>query len=223
MLRWISRSLLFVFGSLVGAQLVLRALLRIRPQALPSGLSKLVSVNLRRYYRDPVRVMDCAGLHKNEVVLDAGCGNGVFSLEAARRVGDGGLVHVVDGQPSMIEATRKRFDTVLISNVKFHIASLTALPIDSETIDTTLMLSVLPSIANRMAALEEIKRVLKPGGELIVGEEFFEPEYVRPATTQRWVEQAGFQIIGRNGNGLAYLLKFIKPVTLVNIAASTSA
>jgi ubiquinone/menaquinone biosynthesis C-methylase UbiE len=73
-------------------------------------------------------------------------------------------------------------------------------------------------IVNRQSALNEIKRVLKPGGRLIVGEELPEPEYVRPKSVKKWTERAGFSMTGKSGNAFAYLLQFVKPLPIVDQA-----
>ena len=218
MVKWIFRTLLFVVGVLVGVQVGVRLLIRVKPVATPPQFAPMLNNRLRLRYRDPVKAVDFINLHRNEIVLEVGAGTGVFTLEAAKRVGEGGLVHAVDIQPRMIERLADQLDTERVRNVKLHVAPATRLPLPNNSVDAAFMISTLPMIAERRTVLAELKRVLKPGGELVIGEEMPEPEYVRPVSIRKWAEQAGFRMIGKNGNAWAYLLKFVKPLPIVEQA-----
>lgn len=223
MLKWITRTLVFVAGGFLGAQLILRLLLRVTPIAIPDRLNSFLSTPARRLYRDPGKVVDLLGIHRNSVVLDAGCGHGVFTLEVARRLGARGMVHAVDRRPHMIEGVARRLDVANVTNqVQLTTSPLDALPIENDSVDAAMMISALPTIPDRLAALKEIRRVLKPGGVLVVGEELLEPQYVRPLIIQEWALEAGFKLVGRSGSPFSYLLKFIKPVSVSEVAGSNS-
>jgi ubiquinone/menaquinone biosynthesis C-methylase UbiE len=127
-------------------------------------------------------------------------------------VGSHGTVYAIDCQPTLIAAVLHRVEAARLTNVQLAVAPAQHLPFLSNSADAAIMISVLPLIRARDDVLREIKRVLKPGGLLVIGEELPEPEYVRPSTTRRWLEQAGFRLVERDGNPFAYLLKFVKPI-----------
>ncbi len=217
MIKWIARGIAFSLGGWLGAQLILRVLMRYKPFAIPTGFGPLVASSVRYWYRDPVRVVDFTGVRKNMAVLDAGCGKGVFTQELAIRVGESGVVHAIDLQAEMIEAAQRRIANVGLNNVRFSLSGLEKLPLESETIDAVVMISVLPMTVDKRMVLRELKRVLKPGGTLVLGEELLDPEYVRPSTARNWAETAGFQMVAHSGNGIAYLLKLVKPVSPLDV------
>ena len=96
-------------------------------------------------------------------VADLGCGTG----EVVARLAP--LVHRVlgvDQEASMLEAARER--TAGRDNVVLVEGDLTALPLPDACADAALCLLVLHHIADPAAALAEARRILRPGGALVV-------------------------------------------------------
>lgn len=209
MFRALIRATAFIFGILVGIQVGVRVLFRFRPAPTPPQMARLLGSRARVRYRDPIQVMDFAGVRRNSSVVDVGCGPGVFTLEASRRVGPAGLVYAIDTNPAVLDRLDTRLADIGATNVKISLGPADRLPISDNCADVVIMVSVLPVIKDRGAALKEAKRVLKPSGALVIGEELREPDYVRGRTIQRWAEEAGFRLIGRQGNALRYMLRFV--------------
>lgn len=118
-------------------------------------------------FREKLVVM--AGLQPGDVVLDVGCGTGTFAIAAARRVGPSGSVHGIDASPEMIARARKKAGKASV-DVDFRNAVVEALPYPDGNFDvvmSTLMLHHLPRKARQECA-REIRRVLKPGGRVLV-------------------------------------------------------
>jgi len=198
----------FLVGSVIGAILAVRWVTKRAALITPPAVAPLLLSRARMAYRRPEDVIAFAGVQRHWRVLDLGCGNGAFTLELARHAA---CVHAVDVQPTMIEALVARLRSAGVTNAIPHIAPATHLPFDDATFDAALMISVLPMLHDRAAALAEVRRVLKPCGVLVIGEDLIEPEYVCEATTQRWAEQAGFRWLDRDATALRYSLKFAKP------------
>ncbi len=217
MWKWLKRTFVFFVGSLLGVQLGVRVLMRFKPLVAPPWIAPLFGSSFRMLYRNPARVLDFLAPQRGGTVADIGCGNGVFSLEAARRVGPMGKVHAIDVQPKMLERLKSRLASTDLENIETHLVTATNLPFNDGSIDHVLMISVLPIIADRGVALHEIFRVLRPGGTLVIGEELLEPDYVRAVTIQRWAEQAGFRLVHSEGWAIEYLLKFTRPITQIEM------
>lgn len=203
--RRIARPALFALGLVTGATLAVRWVTRRAALITPPAFAPLLLSPLRMIYRAPSPLIRFLDPKPNWTVLDLGCGNGAFALPLARHVRH---VHAVDVQPAMVAALRDRLRQARLDNVTTQVAPATHLSFDAETFDAVLMISVLPMLHDRDAALSEVRRVLKPDGVLIVGEEWIEPEYVDWRTVTQWVEHAGFRLQARVANPLCYTLKF---------------
>ena len=85
------------------------------------------------------------------------------------------------------------------------------LPFPSGSFDTALLVSVLGEVRNRKALFRELKRCLKPGASAIVNELALDPDYVFPWTVAKFGEEAGFEVVEKDGNILCHTTKLRKP------------
>ncbi|MBD8078355.1 methyltransferase domain-containing protein [Cellulosimicrobium arenosum] len=116
---------------------------------------------LNACYERPAMVR-LAGDVRGHRILDAGCGSGPLSAELRAR---GAIMTGLDGSPAMIELARRR----LGDDVPLHVADLAEpLPFADDTFDDVVASLVLHYLEDWVAPLVEIKRVLKPGGRLIL-------------------------------------------------------
>jgi ubiquinone/menaquinone biosynthesis C-methylase UbiE len=175
----------------------------------PASFSWIVNNPIRRWYMRPV--LDRVGIRPGERVLELGPGPGAFTIEAARRTEPGGNLVAVDIQPKMIAALQRNVRESKLTNVETYIANASPLPVGNKSIDRAFLVTVLPEIQDRKRALQELRRVLKPGGVLSVTEEFLDPDYPLAQTTIRWAEEAGFELEERHGNWWIYTLNFRNP------------
>jgi arsenite methyltransferase len=109
-------------------------------------------------------------LRSGERVVDVGCGAGLDSLIAAKKVGPEGHVIGVDMTPSMLQKAREAAKEVGLENVEFREGYAEELPIVDGWADVVISNGVLNLMPDKSAALEEMSRVLKPGGRLQIGD-----------------------------------------------------
>lgn len=174
----------------------------------PASLNWLVNNPIRRHYLRPV--LDLVGIRPGERVLELGPGPGVFTVEAAWRVGQQGRLFAVDIQPEMIAQVEERVREAGLTNVETHVADAYHLPLEDESVDRAFLVTVLPEIPDQARALAELRRVLKPGGLLSITEEFTDPDYPFAFETIRRMESAGFSLEQRFGNFWLYTVNFRK-------------
>jgi demethylmenaquinone methyltransferase/2-methoxy-6-polyprenyl-1,4-benzoquinol methylase/phosphoethanolamine N-methyltransferase len=113
--------------------------------------------------------LEIAALQPGESVLDVGCGTGTLTLMAAEQAGVDARVAGIDASPEMIEQARKKASKKK-RDVDFRVAPIEQLPYGGAEFDvvlSSLMLHHLPDDLKEQG-LAEVRRVLKPGGRLIV-------------------------------------------------------
>ncbi|MEE8522927.1 MAG: metalloregulator ArsR/SmtB family transcription factor [Thermoanaerobaculia bacterium] len=99
------------------------------------------------------------------VVGDLGCGTGRISEALAPFVA---RVVAVDGSATMLEAARERL--ARFDNVDLRESELERLPIADQRLDAATLVLALHHLPEPVAALNEARRVLKPGGRLLVAD-----------------------------------------------------
>jgi arsenite methyltransferase len=113
----------------------------------------------------------CAGTPSpGERVVDVGCGAGIDSLIAAEMVGPEGAVVGVDMTPAMLAKARLGAERAGYSHVQFHHGLAESLPVDEGWADLVISNGVLNLFPDKYAGLQEMARVLKPGGRLQIGD-----------------------------------------------------
>ena len=114
-----------------------------------------------RWYARPA-VLDLLGDVAGRRIVDAGCGSGPLLADLEER---GASVAGFDASPAMIRLARER----LGAEADLEVADLTQpLPYDDEEFDAALAVLVLHYLEDWSRPLVELRRVLKPGGRLVV-------------------------------------------------------
>jgi SAM-dependent methyltransferase len=112
-------------------------------------------------------VVDFADLQSGDRVLDVACGTGVVARFAAERVGEGGTVVAVDLNPGMLAVARS-LPAPRGARVEWRQADALELPFADQAFDAVLCQLGLQFFTDRVAALREMCRVLRPGGRVVL-------------------------------------------------------
>jgi arsenite methyltransferase len=102
-------------------------------------------------------------LRPGERVVDIGAGPGFLAAEMAAEVGAGGRVFAVDPSASMRELARARGVDFAIED-----GSAEALPLPDDAVDVAVATQVLEYVPDVPGALAELRRVLRPGGRVLL-------------------------------------------------------
>jgi arsenite methyltransferase len=100
------------------------------------------------------------------IVLDLGCGAGTDLLIAAQMTGPAGRVIGVDMTSAMLDRARESADAMGLDNVALHEALIESLPLADASVDAVISNGVIDLVPDKDAVLDEIDRVLRPGGRL---------------------------------------------------------
>ncbi len=111
-----------------------------------------------------------AGLRQGEVVLDLGSGVGIDVFLASKRVGESGKVIGVDMTKDMIKKADSLVKERGFANVEFRLGEIEALPIEDNSIDVVISNCVLNLCPDKKRAFNEIFRVLKQDGRLMISD-----------------------------------------------------
>ncbi len=111
-----------------------------------------------------------ADIPSGATVLDLGCGAGLDSLIAGRRVGAGGRVIGVDFSDAMLSRARQAAMECGIRNVEYCRANAGQLPIARESIDVVLVNGIFNLNPDREAIFLELGRVVRHDGTVYAAE-----------------------------------------------------
>jgi SAM-dependent methyltransferase len=127
---------------------------------------------------NPLRV---GPVHTGETVIDHACGAGLDLLLAARRVGPAGHAIGVDADAEILASARHSAGLARLTGVvDIREGRIEALPVGDESADLVISNGVLNLAPDQARVLEEVHRVLKPGGRL-----YLAAVVARPGTTPR--------------------------------------
>ncbi len=136
------------------------------------------------------RIVDAASLKPGESVLDCGCGTGTLAVVAKRRVGPEGSVQGIDLSRDQLEVAEENARSEGLE-IEFQEGSIDELPFREDSFDaifSTLMLHHVPR-GVKEAAFREMKRVLRPGGRIVI------VDFGPPKHSWAWAPLAPFILI----------------------------
>jgi arsenite methyltransferase len=121
---------------------------------------------------------------QGQAVLDIGSGGGLDCLVAAWMVGPVGKIVGIDLSPEMVAKAREYLQTTTLSNVRFLEFSGGVLPFPDTTFDVVISNGVFNLIPDKLMALQEVARVLKSGGRLMMADQILVGEAPKDPQTR---------------------------------------
>lgn len=105
-----------------------------------------------------------------DTVIDLGSGAGNDCFIARRFTGEKGKVIGIDFTTAMIDKARINAEKLAFQNVEFRQGDIEQLPVTSNIADVVVSNCVLNLVPNKNAVINEIFRVLKPGGHFSISD-----------------------------------------------------
>lgn len=113
------------------------------------------------------RLVDAASLQSGQRVLDVGCGTGIVARHAAGSVGADGHVAGVDPNAGMLRVARRE-SAHIDPPIEWREGDATTLPYEHAVFDVAFAQQVLQFVPDPVGTLREMRRVLVPGGRLVL-------------------------------------------------------
>ena len=143
-----------------------------------------------------------------ERMLEIGPGIGIHALPIASALRPHGVLHVLDVQQAMLDDLERRAARAGVTNIAARQGDAQVLPYADQTFDAAYLVTVLGEIPDELAALRELRRVLKPAGRLVVGEFFLDPDFLRLPVLKQRASEAGLVFERRAGSPAVYFAAF---------------
>jgi ubiquinone/menaquinone biosynthesis C-methylase UbiE len=144
-----------------------------------------------------------------ERLLEIGVGTGYYSHDMAAWIAPEGKLELFDLQREFLDHVMRGAAERGLANLVPTEGDATALPYEDASVDAVILTAVLGEIPDSAAALREIRRVLKPGGRLVVGELFGDPHFTTRSALERQGSAAGLRLEERSGNWFGYFARLV--------------
>lgn len=160
------------------------------------------------------RVMEMLGVEPGKSVADIGAGSGWFTVRAARRVTDSGIVYAVDINREAIDYIERRVEREQLHNVKTVLSSPDNPGLPATSVDSVLLLKTYHEVAQPVALLSNLRPALRPGARLGIIDRNGKPENhgVAKETVIKEAAQAGYKLKSESdfvkGDDMDYFLIF---------------
>jgi len=191
----------------LGAAVVARRASRRHPGPMPYALRWVLF--LPRWPTTVARLRAILEPKPGERILEVGPGVGIYALPVAAALGSSGTLEALDVQGEMLATLARRARAAGVTNLVATEGDAQRLPYSDASFDAAYLVGVLGEVPDPSLALRELRRILKPGGRLVVGEVIFaDPDAVRLPVLQALARQAGFTLERRLGPRFGYFARF---------------
>ncbi len=134
----------------------------------PKVYMKALDDPKRDEYQKPHEVLSALNIKPGEVIADIGAGTGYFTFRLAHHVGAKGKVYAVDVSPDMIRHINRRSRDAKATNVVAILADNDDPLLPEQSVNRIFICDVWHHVDNQTKYLALMKKMLKPGGEIVM-------------------------------------------------------
>jgi len=180
----------------------------------PAHIAVLESED-RKIWQNPVEILDAAKLDPDWVAADLGAGSGYFTVLLSQKVKK---VYAIDVQKEMLHFLEDKIHRLRIKNIELRLSKPSEIPLEDENVDFLMSVNTLHEFDDKAKMINEMKRVVKQDGRLLIvdfkKEEtgFGPPVRIRVAkeTAIRLFQEKGLVLSNAKDLPYHYLLVFVK-------------
>jgi SAM-dependent methyltransferase len=160
------------------------------------------------------RVMDILGIKEGSSVADIGAGSGWFTVRAARRIGNGGIVLAVDINSDYIKYIEERIAREKLPNVRTILGKEDDPRLPPRSVDAVLLLKTYHEVTQPIRLLANVRDAMRPGARLgIIDRNGKGDDHgIDTRTVIKEATRAGFSLIEQydfvKSDGVDYFLVF---------------
>src|SRR5437016_1076578 len=114
----------------------------------------------------PNRIMDILGVKEGSNVADIGAGSGWFTVRAARRVGNGGIVYAVDINRDYLDYIENRSKREGLANIRAILGKEDDPLLPAKSVDAVLLLKTYHEVAQPIRLLKRVREAMRSGALL---------------------------------------------------------
>lgn len=145
-------------------------------QGYDAGILKALPQEILASYCGVGNPFSLGPVRKGEFVLDIGCGAGVDTIVAAVMAGPDGKVVGIDLTAAMVARAKENLKKTSLENVSFQEGSAEDLQFPESYLDAVISNGVFNLVIDKMRALQEVYRVLKPNGRIMMADQVLTAE-----------------------------------------------
>jgi len=119
----------------------------------------------RKAWQNPNEILSAVRLRPEFVAADLGCGSGYFTVPLARKVKK---VYGIDVQREMLDFLEDKIRARGIRNIDTLLSKSDEIPFGDESVDFLMSINTLHEFGDRNKMSNEMRRVLRKGGELLI-------------------------------------------------------
>ena len=169
----------------------------------------------RKIWQNPEEILGTIEIKPDFVAADLGCGSGFFTVPLSRKVKK---VYGIDVQKEMLEFLEQKIRRLKIKNIELLLSRENEIPLEDESVDLLISMNTLHEFDDKKRIIEEMRRVLKQGGKVLIADfkkentGFGPPVAIRVSKRQatRLFEKKGFITLKKQDLMYHYLLVFSK-------------
>jgi ubiquinone/menaquinone biosynthesis C-methylase UbiE len=121
-------------------------------------------------FGDPLKNIKAFGIRETDILADLGAGTGFYSIHAAQ-IADKGKIYAVEISKDFLDTIKSKIKDAHLKNIETiwgDVEKLGGTKIGKEIVDKVIASNIFHQVEDKKVLVEEIKRILKNGGEVLV-------------------------------------------------------